>query len=208
MRAAVLRPIMSKYSSTDMRLVGRGRRDVEVLALAQRHARLVVQAHQAEDLGVAEPEVGQAVERDPRQAEDQVAGVDRLGHAVDRPQGRPVAALDVAVLDVVVDEAEVVAELDRRGARQRAPVLAGDRGVGEQPEQRTHALAAPGPRAVEAQVVADHLVHARGRRVAVLDDAQDLGLGVGDEDGEVEVAARRSWPRQCNGFRRKRVRQK
>ena len=33
-------------------------------------------------------------------------------------------ALDVAVLDVVVDEAEVVAELDRGGARQRGAMVA------------------------------------------------------------------------------------
>ena len=47
------------------RVVRRGRRDVDVLALAQRDAGLVVQAHQAQDLGVAEAEVGQAVEGDP-----------------------------------------------------------------------------------------------------------------------------------------------
>ena len=99
------------------RVVRRRRRDVDVLALAQRDARLVVQAHQAQDRPVREAEVGQPVEGDPRQAEDEVAGVDRLGDAVDRPQGRPVAALDVAILDVVVDEAEVVAQLDGRRAR-------------------------------------------------------------------------------------------
>ena len=93
--------------------------DVEVLALAQREAGLVEQAHQAQDLRVGEAEVGQPVEGDPRQAEQRVAGVDRLRDAVDGPQRRPVAALDVAVLDVVVDEAEVVAELDGRGAGQR-----------------------------------------------------------------------------------------
>ena len=100
-----------------MSAVGLAHRDVEVLALAQRQAGLVEQAHQAQHLGVREAEVGQPVERDPRQAEQRVAGVDRLGDAVDRPQRRPVAALDVAVLDVVVDEREVVAELDRRRAR-------------------------------------------------------------------------------------------
>jgi hypothetical protein len=97
-------------------LVRLARRDVDVLALAQRDAGLVVQAHEAQDLGVAEAEVAQAVEGHPRQAEEHVAGVDRLGDAVERPDGGPVAPLAVAVLDVVVDEAEVVAELDRRGA--------------------------------------------------------------------------------------------
>ena len=74
----------------------------------------------------------------------------------------PVAALAVAVLDVVVDEAEVVAELDGRGARQGRAVVAGDRRVGEQAEERPHPLAARRAGAVEPEVVADHLVHARG----------------------------------------------
>ena len=92
-------------------------------------------------LRVGEAELGQPVQRDPRQAEQRVAGVDRLRDAVERPQRRAVAALEVAVLDVVVDEAEVVAELDRGGARQRPLVFAGDRGVGQEPEQRPHPLA-------------------------------------------------------------------
>ena len=123
-------------------LVGLAGRDVDVLALAQGDAGLVVEAHQPEDLAIAEAEVGQAVERDAAEAEEHVAGVDRLGDAVERPQRRPVAALAVAVLDVVVDEAEVVAELDGRGARQGGAVVAGDRGVGEEAEQRPHPLAA------------------------------------------------------------------
>ena len=76
------------------------------------------------------------MERHPAEAEQHVAGVDRLGDAVERPDGRPVAALAVAVLDVVVDEAEVVAELDGRRAGQGRPVVAGDRGVGEEAEER------------------------------------------------------------------------
>ena len=41
--------------------------------------------------------------------------------------------------------------------------------------------------AVEPQVVADHLVDAGRRRIAVVDDAQDLGLGVGEEPPQVDV---------------------
>ena len=138
------------------------------------------------------------MEGDARQAEQRVAGVDRLRDAVDGPERRAVAALDVAVLDVVVDEAEVVAELDRRRAGQRALVLAGDAGVGEEAEERPHPLAARRARAVEREVVADHLVQPVGRRVAVRDEADDLALGVGDEGGEVDVRAWRSssW-REC-----------
>ena len=187
-RAAVLRPIMSKYSSTDIVAPGRRRRDVQVLPLAQPHARLVVQPHQPQDLAVGEAEVGQPVERDAREAEHQVAGVDRLRHAVERPQRGPVAALGVAVLDVVVHEAEVVPELDRGRARQRRPVVARDRRIGQQAEQRAHPLAARAVLAVEPEVVADHLVHARRGRVAVRDDPHDLRLGVGEEDGQVDVA--------------------
>ena len=92
-----------------------------------------------------------------------------------------VAALPFAVLDVVVDEAEVVAELDGRGTRERAPMVAGDRGVGEQAEQRPDALAARGPGPVEREVVADHLVQAVGRRVAIAARGGRSRLGVGDE---------------------------
>ena len=77
-------------------------------------------AHEAQDLRVGEAQRRQPVERDPRQHEDGVAGVDRLRDAVRRPQGGPVAALAVAVLDVVVDQAEVVAQLDSRRAGERA----------------------------------------------------------------------------------------
>ena len=121
-----LAPDHVEVRSTRHELVRLARRDVDVLALAQGQAGLVVQAHQAQDLGVGEAEVGQPMEGDARQAEQRVAGVDRLRDAVDRPQRRAVAALGVAVLDVVVDEAEVVPELDGRGAGQRAPVVAGD----------------------------------------------------------------------------------
>ena len=70
---------------------------------------------------------------------------------------------------------------------QRQPVVAGDAGVGEQAEQRSDPLAARRARAVERQVVADHLVQPVRRRIVVRDEADDLGLGVGDEGGEVEV---------------------
>ena len=100
------------------------------------------------------------------------------------------ASLDVAVLDVVVDEREIVAELDRGGARQRSLVLAGDAGVGEQAQQRAHPLAARRTRPVEREVVADHLVEAMGGWIAVADEADDLALGVGDERGEVDLRGR------------------
>ena len=185
--AAVLRPIMSKYSSTVIGASRRRRGDVDVLALAQHHARGVVEAHQPQDLGVAEAEVGEAVQRDPAEAEDQVAGVDRLGHAVERPQRGAVAALDVPVLDVVVDQAEVVAQLHGRRAREGAGVLAGDARVGEEAQERAHALAARSVRPVQPEVVPDHLVDADRRFVPVADDAQDLRLGVGEELAQVDV---------------------
>ena len=97
-----------------------GAPDVHELALAQREARLVVQAHQRQHLGVREAQIGQPVERHARQREQRVAGVDRLRHAPHRPQRGSMPALDVAVLDVVVDQAEVVAQLDGGGAGQSA----------------------------------------------------------------------------------------
>ena len=65
------------------------------------------------------------------------------------------AALQAVVLDVVVDEAEVVAHLHGRGAGQGAHVLAGDRLVGEQADERAQPLAT-WRFAVEPEVVADH----------------------------------------------------
>ena len=119
MSAAVLRPIMSKYSSTDIAVVVLGGPDVDVLALAQGEAGLVVQAHQAQDLGVARSRGRSAGGARSGSAMKSVSpvliawGMPWSDHSVG-----PVAALDVAVLDVVVDEAEVVAELHGRGAGQ------------------------------------------------------------------------------------------
>ena len=168
-------------------LVVLGRPDVHELAFAQRQAGLVVEAHERQDLRVREALVGQAMEGHAREREQRVAGVDGLGHAGHRPERGPVAALRAAVLDVVVDEAEVVAQLDGGCAGQRAQVLAGDRLVREQAEERTEALAA-WPVAVEAQVVAHHRVElARPLVLGLVDDAQDRGLGVGDETVEVDA---------------------
>ena len=157
--------------------------DVEVLALAQRQAGVVVEAHQSQDLGVGEAQVGEAVQRLAAQGEEHVAGVDRLGDAVQRPESRPVAALAVAVLDVVVDQAEVVAQLHGRRAGQGRPEVAGDRGVGQQPQQRAHPLAGAAA-AVEAQVVAHHLEQAGGGRLAVVQQAHDLALCFGQQLGQ------------------------
>ncbi len=115
-------------------------------------------------------------------------GVDRLGDAVEGPERRAVAALAIAVLDVVVDEAEVVPELDGGGPGQGGGVVAGDRGVGEQAQERSHPLAGRRPIAIEPEVVADHLVGARGRGVVIADEPEDLRLGVGDQGVEVELA--------------------
>src|SRR5688572_5684701 len=107
------------------------------------------------------------------------------------------AAFPVAVLDVVVDEAEVVPELDRCRARKCLAVITGDRGVCQEPEQRADPLATVRTRAIERQVVADHLVQTVGRRIAVLDQPDDLAFGIGDELGEVQVGERRGHRRQC-----------
>ncbi len=121
---------------------------------------------------------------DAAEAEQHVAGVDRLGDAMESPQRGSMAPLEVMVLDVVVDEAEVVAELDGGRAGQRPLVLARDRGVCQQPEERPHPLAGR-PRAIEPEVVTAHLVDAGGGRVVVLDQPKDLGLRVGDELDDV-----------------------
>ena len=90
--------------------------------------------------------------------------------AVERPQRRPVA-FDVAVLDVVVDEAEVVARA-RPPPRPAAPPGGRRRSTRRRGARAAAASACPGPAwPVEPEVVADHLVDAGGGRVAV-DDAR------------------------------------
>ena len=69
-------------------LVVLGRPDVHELALAQRQAGLVVEAHQAQDARVVEAFLGQPVERHAAEREQRVAGVDGLGHAGDRSTAR------------------------------------------------------------------------------------------------------------------------
>ena len=64
-------------------------------------------------------------------------------------------------------------------------MIAGERLVREQAEQRPNALAAR-PVVVESEVVAHHLVErVRALVLDALDDAQDLCLCVGDEQVEV-----------------------
>src|SRR3990170_2805007 len=143
-------------------LVRLARCDVDVLALAQRDARRVVQAHETEDLVVAEAHVGQPMQCDAAQAEQHVPGV-------------------------VVHEAEVVAELDGRRTGQRSAVVTGDRGVGQEAQERPHPLARQAVGAIKAKVVAALLVDADRRGVSVADEAEDLRFGVRDELGEVEL---------------------
>ena len=43
------------------------------------------------------------------------------------------------------------------------------------------------PEPSRREVVADHLVQPVGRGIAVLDEADDLPLGVGDQGGQIDV---------------------
>ena len=133
------------------------------------------------------------------EAEQHVAGVDRLGDAVERPERRPVAALAVAVLDVVVDEAEVVAELDGGGARQRAPCgrrrsrrRRGGRGAAGSacPTARRRGRARGGSGPSRRRRAVDGSRSSTTRRIS--------RLGVGDERLEVEVARDGGHRGQCS----------
>ena len=90
-------------------------------------------------------------------------------------------ALLVGVLDVVVHEAEVVAELDGRRARQCGAVGSGQRLVGEEAEQRAHPLSARSVRLVEPEVIAEHLVQGPGVTVALGDDGAHLRLDLREQ---------------------------
>ncbi len=157
--------------------------DVEVLPFAQRQAGLVVDLHEVEHasvvvvLAVEEPIQGEPAER-----EERIAGVDRGRDAPQRPERGPVPALAVGVLDVVVDEAEVVPELERRGAGKGLLVVPAEGLVGEDAEQRADPLPAPLRRVgIEPEVVGEHLVERPGRAGALVQDVRHLGLDVGQD---------------------------
>jgi hypothetical protein len=125
-----------------------------------------VEAEEPQHLRVGEAEVGQTMEGFSAEGEQHVARIDRLRNAVEGPEGGAMAPLPVAVLDVVVDQAEVMAEFHRRRARQRVLVIARDRGVGQQTQQRPHPFPARAA-AVQAEVVAAHGVQTGRGRVAI-----------------------------------------
>ena len=95
------------------------------------------------------------------------------------------AALEVAVLDVVVDQAEVVAELDRGGTRQRGPIVVGQGLVHEQAQQGPDALAAWPLALVDAQVVGEHLVEGPGVPVPLTEDEPHLVLDLAEQVGKL-----------------------
>ena len=66
-------------------------------------------------------------------------------------------------------------------------MVAGQRRIREEAEQRAQALAGVTRGPVEAEVVAHHLVQRPSGLVAVVDEAKDLGFGVGDEVGDVHT---------------------
>src|SRR3972149_1554492 len=70
---------------------------------------------------------------------------------------------------------------------QRSAVVTGDRGVGQEAQERPHPLARQAVGAIKAKVVAALLVDADRRGVSVADEAEDLRFGVRDELGEVEL---------------------
>src|SRR5450759_21094 len=119
---------------------------------------------------------------DAAQCEKRVSGVDRLRDTVHGPESGPVTTLTVAVLDVVVDQAEVVAEFHGSSSGQCRPVVACNRGIREQSEKRAYPLAGR-TAAVEPEVVTDHLVKPGRGGIALRKEAQDLPLGIGDQIG-------------------------
>ena len=95
------------------------------------------------------------------------------------------ATLEVAVLDVVVDQAEVVAQLDRGGTRQRGPIVIGEGLVDEQAQQGTDPLPARPLALVDAQVVGEHLVQRPGVPVPLAEDDPHLVLDLPEQVGKL-----------------------
>jgi hypothetical protein len=87
-------------------------------------------------------------------------------------------ALGIGILDVIVHEAEVVPELERRGAGQRLAVVAGQRLVGQHAEEGADALPARGSAPVDAEVVRQHLVQRPRVSLSLVEDARHLGLDI------------------------------
>src|SRR5688500_19472061 len=85
-------------------------------------------------------------------------------------------ALEVRILDVVVYQAEVVTQLDGRGTRQRGVVVAGQRVVRQQPEERSQPLATGVTARIQAQVICEHLVQRPGVSAARYEDPRHLAI--------------------------------
>ena len=113
-------------------------------------------------------ELGRLQQRQLRDHQHRVTGIDALGLAPDRPDRAPIPALGAAVLDIVVDQREVVYELDGGSRGKSRPIVAADRVSRQQAEHGSDQL--PGRRGDRqafvspAQVVFEH-------------PAQDGGLG-------------------------------
>ena len=126
------------------------------MALADADAGFVHESGELEDtLG---GKAAKALHREARDREHPVSGVDRLRHAPDAPDRRPVVARRILIFDVVVDQGEVVKQLDRRGRRQRAPRVAGQRFVHERAEHRPEPLSRRASLRIQAEVVQHHPV--------------------------------------------------
>src|SRR5207253_5474285 len=100
-----------------------------------------------------------ALQRRPKgEREEPVSGIDALRLPPDRPDGGTAPPEQVAVLDVVVHQGEVVEELDRGRHAQRALRLAAAGGGRPEAEARAHALATAAPRPPPILADPAHLV--------------------------------------------------
>ena len=119
---------------------------------------------------------------DAADGEEGVTRVDGMGDPLTHPEGGSSTALCVAVFDVVMHQAEVMAELNGCGSRDGALPVAGERCVGEQPEEWPHSLPKPCGRIAVAHVIADLVVHVCGDRLLPLrEERKDRLVCCGDE---------------------------
>ena len=144
------------------------RRNINELPLAEAEAGLVIDLHHPDHLCVGEAERAQAVRCDAADGEEGVTRVDGVGDPFAHPEGGSSTALCVTIFNIVMHQTEVMAELNSCGSRDGALPVAGERCVGEQPEEWPHPLPKPCGRIAVAHVIADLVVHVCGDRLLPL----------------------------------------
>ena len=156
--------------------------NINELPLTEAEAGLVINLHHPDHLCVREAERAQAVRCNAADGEEGVTSIDGVGDPLTHPEGGSPTALCVTIFNIVMHQAEVVAELNGGGSGDGALPVAGERRVGEQSEEWAHPLPKPCGWIAVAHVIADLVVHVCGDRLLPLrEEFKDRLVCCGDE---------------------------